>query len=194
MMKTFWSRIAELWCTLMHPAPMWLSHGCYRCPVCLHTHPVPWEGARSTVAVQPRAGTVRPRPTGEGIARPAHSNAIADWTGVVVTVIATKYFYEIGSAESKQPGRRFQNHLFEWVRDHSLTIFLALTGAGWIVIYLRTDSESKWGQVIGNIVSANRRFSQPERWSLHGFGCFGKRSRRSGRFPHTPALWFGQHF
>src|SRR5215469_16908795 len=26
-------------------------------------------------------------------------NAIADWTGVVVTVIATKYFYEIGSAE-----------------------------------------------------------------------------------------------
>ena len=36
-------------------------------------------------------------------------NAIADWTGVVVTVIATKYFYEIGSAESKQPGRRFRN-------------------------------------------------------------------------------------
>lgn len=31
-------------------------------------------------------------------------NAIADWLGVVVAVIATKYFYEIGSAESRQPG------------------------------------------------------------------------------------------
>jgi hypothetical protein len=31
-----------------------------------------------------------------------YGNAIADWTGVVVTVIATKYFYEIGSAESKR--------------------------------------------------------------------------------------------
>jgi len=27
-------------------------------------------------------------------------NAIADWTGVVVTVIATKYFYEIGSGKA----------------------------------------------------------------------------------------------
>lgn len=40
-------------------------------------------------------------------------NAIADWTGVVVTVVATKYFYEIGSAESRQPGRRFRNRLLE---------------------------------------------------------------------------------
>ena len=30
-------------------------------------------------------------------------NAIADWTGVLVTVIMTKYLYEKGSAESKQP-------------------------------------------------------------------------------------------
>src|SRR5712691_6722224 len=30
-------------------------------------------------------------------------NAIADWTGVVVTVIATKYMYEKGSAESRRP-------------------------------------------------------------------------------------------
>jgi hypothetical protein len=30
-------------------------------------------------------------------------NAIADWTGVVVTVIATKYLYERNSAESRPP-------------------------------------------------------------------------------------------
>ena len=80
-------------------------------------------------------------------------NAIADWTGVLVTVLATKYFYEIGSAESRQPGRRFQNRVIETVRDHSLTIFLVLTGAGWTLLYLKMDSEGKWGQVVGNIVS-----------------------------------------
>ena len=80
-------------------------------------------------------------------------NAIADWTGVVVTVIATKYFYEIGSAESRQPARRLRNRLLESTRDHSLTIFLGITGVGWLLLYLKMDSEGKWGQVIGNIVS-----------------------------------------
>ncbi len=80
-------------------------------------------------------------------------NAIADWTGVVVTVIATKYFYEVGSAESRQPGRRFKNRVIEAIRDHSLTIFLGLTGAGWTLLYLKMDSGEKWGQVVGNIVS-----------------------------------------
>ncbi len=80
-------------------------------------------------------------------------NAIADWTGVVVTVIATKYFYEIGSAESRQPGRRFRSRVIETIRDHSLTIFLGLTGAGWTLLYLKMDTEGKWGQVVGNVVS-----------------------------------------
>jgi hypothetical protein len=43
--------------------------------------------------------------------------------------------------------------VLEIVRDHSLTIFLVLTGIGWIVLYGRGDPESKWGQVVGNIVS-----------------------------------------
>ena len=30
-------------------------------------------------------------------------NAIADWAGVVVTILATKYMYEKGSAESRDP-------------------------------------------------------------------------------------------
>ena len=80
-------------------------------------------------------------------------NAIADWTGVVVTVIATKYFFEIGSAESKQPCPRFRNRFLEGIRDHSLTIFLVLSGAGWTCLYLKMDSAAKWGQVVGNIVS-----------------------------------------
>jgi len=81
-------------------------------------------------------------------------NAIADWTGVVVTVIATKYFYEIGSTESKQPPPKiFTGRIAELFRDHSLTIFLAVTGLAWVALYAFVDSESKWGQVVGNIVS-----------------------------------------
>jgi hypothetical protein len=80
-------------------------------------------------------------------------NAIADWTGVVVTVIATKYFFEIGSAESNQPSRLFRNRLIEGLRDHSLSIFLLISGAGWVFLYLKMDTEGKWGQVVGNIVS-----------------------------------------
>lgn len=30
-------------------------------------------------------------------------NAIADWTGVLITVVVTKHLYEKGSAGSKQP-------------------------------------------------------------------------------------------
>ena len=80
-------------------------------------------------------------------------NAIADWTGLLVTVIATKYFYETGSAESRQPPRHWIGTLMQSLQDHSLTIFLVVTGAAWIVLYAKSDPGSKWGQVVGNIVS-----------------------------------------
>ena len=80
-------------------------------------------------------------------------NAIADWSGVVVTVIATKYFFEIGSAESNQPKPQFRGRLVQFIQNHSLTIFLGITGAAWIVLYAKMNSEGKWGQVVGNIVS-----------------------------------------
>ena len=80
-------------------------------------------------------------------------NAIADWTGVVVTIYGTKYLYEIGSAESREPRVRTYGRLRLWTYDHSLTIFLVITGAVWVVLFARSDSEAKWGQVIGNIVS-----------------------------------------
>jgi hypothetical protein len=82
-----------------------------------------------------------------------YGNAIADWLGVFVFVIATKYFFEIGSGESRQPTRHFRERVARLLIDHSLTIALALTGAAWLVVYAKSDVESRWGQVIGNIVS-----------------------------------------
>jgi hypothetical protein len=79
-------------------------------------------------------------------------NAIADWSGVVVMVFATKHLYEKGSKESRRPKGKLSPAL-EKLRDHSLTIFLLATGGVWIGIYLRVDAEGKWGQVVGNIVS-----------------------------------------
>ena len=32
-------------------------------------------------------------------------------------------------------------------------MFLVITGIGWIALYTLMDSEAKWGQVVGNIVS-----------------------------------------
>lgn len=80
-------------------------------------------------------------------------NAIADWTGVVVMVLATKHLYERGSKESKKPKSKLPNRFLEMLREHSLTIFLLVTGIGWALLYAYSDSESKWGQVVGNIVS-----------------------------------------
>jgi len=80
-------------------------------------------------------------------------NAIADWTGVLVTVIMTKHLYEKGSAESKQPKGKLSSPLLEFLREHSLTVFLVLTWLVWIAIFRRMDTNSRWGQVVGNIVS-----------------------------------------
>jgi hypothetical protein len=80
-------------------------------------------------------------------------NAIADWTGLLVMVLATKYLYEKGSAESRRPPKDLVGSISERLRDHSLTIFLLLTGVGWVFLYASLDSESKWGQVVGNVVS-----------------------------------------
>jgi len=80
-------------------------------------------------------------------------NAIADWTGVVVTVVATKYLYEKGSRESKQPKKPLPSIVEEFLREHSLTIFLLATGIIWIIVFSRMSPNDKWGQVVGNIVS-----------------------------------------
>ena len=80
-------------------------------------------------------------------------NAIADWTGLVVTVLATKFMYEVGSAESRKMPNRVLGPLLRVLEAHSLTLFLLLTGAGWVILFAHSDANSKWGQVVGNIVS-----------------------------------------
>jgi hypothetical protein len=80
-------------------------------------------------------------------------NAIADWSGVLVMILATKHLYEQGSSESKEEKGALPSRFLETLRQHSLTVFLFFTGIGWVLLYAHSDSESKWGQVIGNIVS-----------------------------------------
>ena len=80
-------------------------------------------------------------------------NAIADWSGVLVTVLATKWLYERGSRQSHQPRRVLPSAWVELLREHSLTLFLLITGAGWVLAFRAMDANSRWGQVVGNIVS-----------------------------------------
>ncbi len=80
-------------------------------------------------------------------------NAIADWCGSVVIIIATKYLFEKGSEESRPLLGRLKDPWRNFLRSHGLTIFLVLTGCGWFLLYWRMDPTAKWGQVVGNIVS-----------------------------------------
>jgi len=80
-------------------------------------------------------------------------NAIADWSGSVVIILGTKFLYEVGSAESRPLKNRKANRWVELAYEHSLLIFLAVTGVAWLFLYLRLNPGDKWGQVVGNIVS-----------------------------------------
>lgn len=71
----------------------------------------------------------------------------------MVIVIATKFMYEKGSAESRQPPHPLLRPVWERLQEHSLTIFLLLTGVVWVWLFATRDPDSKWGQVFGNIVS-----------------------------------------
>jgi Na+/H+-translocating membrane pyrophosphatase len=80
-------------------------------------------------------------------------NAIADWTGVVITVVLTKHLYEKGSTACKQPKGTARSAAAEFLREHSLTLFLLVTGIAWVVAFGAMNPNSRWGQVVGNIVS-----------------------------------------
>ena len=80
-------------------------------------------------------------------------NAIADWSGTVLIVMATKWLFERGSTESKKAPRHFKNRLREFLVEHSLTLFIIASGIGWIALYSALNPMDKWGQVVGNIVS-----------------------------------------
>lgn len=80
-------------------------------------------------------------------------NAIADWSGSVVIIYGTKYLLEAQSAESKKVRRHLRNRILDFLHRHSLLIFLGVTGIGWAVLFWKLQVNSKWGQVVGNIVS-----------------------------------------
>jgi len=82
-----------------------------------------------------------------------YGNAVADWLGTLVIVVATKYLYEIGSAESRPPHPRSRGPFMRFLIDHSLTIGLLVTGAMWWSAFARADPDGKVGEVLGNILS-----------------------------------------
>ena len=45
------------------------------------------------------------------------------------------------------------NGTWEFLREHSLLIFIGVTGIGSALLFLRTNPDSKSGQVVGNLVS-----------------------------------------
>jgi hypothetical protein len=80
-------------------------------------------------------------------------NAIADWSGSVVIILGTKFLYEVGSAESRRFNKKERPGWSNTLYRHSLLIFIIVTGIGWALLFWRMNPESKWGQVVGNIVS-----------------------------------------
>ncbi|HEX4438829.1 MAG TPA: hypothetical protein VH854_02085 [Thermoanaerobaculia bacterium] len=81
-----------------------------------------------------------------------YGNSIADWSGAVVVIVGTKFLFERGSRESKPvtgTGSRIQRFL----KEHSLSIMLIITGGCWALLYARLDAGSRWGQVVGNVLS-----------------------------------------
>jgi hypothetical protein len=82
-----------------------------------------------------------------------YGNAIADWSGSVVIILGTKFLIEVGSAESKVYHGHIKNPIGNFMMRHSLLLFLVATGIGWAILYFKMDANSKWGQVVGNIVS-----------------------------------------
>lgn len=99
-------------------------------------------------------------------------NSIADWVGILMFVVATKYFFEVGSRESRVPHPRWHNRLLRFATMHSLTLVIIATGIGWVYLFARTDPNSKSGQVYGNIVS--------EWWQLLALIVMTKYFRESG--------------
>lgn len=80
-------------------------------------------------------------------------NAIADWSGSLVIILGTKFFYEVGSKESRRFHPHSSNPWWNFLLEHSLLLFIGLTGIVWGVLFWRMNPEGKWGQVVGNLLS-----------------------------------------
>lgn len=71
----------------------------------------------------------------------------------MVLILGTKFFYEIGSKESRPLRGHSANPALEFLREHSLLIFIGVTGIGWTLLFLKMKPDGHWGQVVGNLVS-----------------------------------------
>jgi len=60
---------------------------------------------------------------------------------------------KVGSAESRPVSGKGRSTWLTTLHQHSLLIFIVVTGVGWTILFLRMNVDSKWGQVVGNIVS-----------------------------------------
>ena len=68
-MNRLLDRIRELWCIHVHRSAMWPVRGRYRCAVCLHEYPVPFEMHRNNVLPITVGQAVRRRLPDSAIAR-----------------------------------------------------------------------------------------------------------------------------
>jgi hypothetical protein len=80
-------------------------------------------------------------------------NAIADWSGVVASIICTRILYERGAPGCRHRKAKDKNLVIRWIKNHTLTVFFGVTLIGWIILFARMSATSKWGQVVGNVVS-----------------------------------------
>jgi len=51
-------KLGEVWCGIMHDAPMWPIHGHYECRTCGRHYPVPWTVERPFASIS-RPGALR---------------------------------------------------------------------------------------------------------------------------------------
>jgi peptidoglycan/LPS O-acetylase OafA/YrhL len=82
-----------------------------------------------------------------------YGNAIADWFGALLIIIVTKRLREQHSCESRPVTIRAKTLWGRLWAEHSLSLFLGIFLIVTTVAYLRHDPNSKWGAVLGNLVS-----------------------------------------
>ena len=82
-----------------------------------------------------------------------YGNAIADWTGTLLIILVSKYLHERGSTESRPFADHAKTPFTRFLVEHSLSLFLLAAVGGSLWWFLRTDPDSKWGAVAGNLVS-----------------------------------------
>jgi hypothetical protein len=114
-------------------------------------------------------------------------NAIADWSGVVATVICTRILYERGDPDTKPRLIREKNPVLRWMKTHTLTLFFGITLLIWIYAFARMPANSKWGQVVGNVVSEWTQILGLI-WLTKRFieGSSRRDHQRHARHPETP--------